>query len=170
MAQTAAREKLGHALRGKLRQGIPAKVPTPTGFWPVGSICDSLRLEWIKEFARLLRPGGTLVVTTRERDFILGCARLRDDDPDTLDPLTNYATMGARGAFLDTERSLDRYDAGEYRCDATGACDKLPSDAYGETCIPLAYAQRQWQPHFSVIEFKDDAPEIRQNVIVARRT
>jgi SAM-dependent methyltransferase len=133
-------------------------------------LTEDVHLTWIKEFARMLRPGGTLVVTTRERDFILECARLRDDEPDTLDPLAHYATMGARGAFLDTERSLNRYDAGEYCCDATGAGDKLPSDAYGETCIPLAYAQRQWQPHFSVTEFKDDVPEIKQNVIVARRT
>ncbi len=133
-------------------------------------LTEAVHLEWIEEFARLLRPGGTLVVTTRERDFILECARLRDDDPDTLDSLANYATMGARGAFVDTERSLARYDAGEYCCDATGAGDMLPSNAYGETCIPLAYARRQWQPQFSVTEFKDDAPEIKQNVIVARRT
>jgi len=133
-------------------------------------LTEDVHLEWIREFARLLRPGGTLVVTTRERNFILECARLRDDEPDTLDLLENYATMGARGAFLDTERALSKYDAGEYCCDATGAGDKLPSDAYGETCIPLAYAQRQWQPYFLVTEFKDDVPEIKQNVIVARRT
>ena len=65
-------------------------------------LTEDLHLEWIEEFARLLRPEGTLVVTTRERGFILQCPRIRDQEPDPSDPLTNYATMGARGAFLDT--------------------------------------------------------------------
>lgn len=133
-------------------------------------LTEGLHLEWIEEFARLLRRGGTLVVTTRERDFILECARIRGEEPDPSDPLTNYATMGARGAFLDTERALQGYDAGEYCCDPTGAGDNLPPDAYGETCIPLAYAQRQWQPQFSVSEFRDDGLKVKQKVIVAKRT
>ena len=63
-------------------------------------LTEDVHLEWIKEFARLLRPRGTLVVTTRERDFILECAKLRDDEPDSNDPLQNYATMGAPRRLL----------------------------------------------------------------------
>jgi len=135
-------------------------------------LTEDVHLEWIEEFARLLHSGGTLVVTTRERDFILECARIRNEEPDPslISPLRNYATMGARAAFLDTERYLHMYDEGEYCCDPTGAGDSLPSDAYGETCIPLAYAQRRWQPDFLVTEFMEDVPELRQNVIVAKRT
>ena len=135
-------------------------------------LTESVHLEWIEEFARLLKPGGTLVVTTRERDFILECARIRaaEPDPTKLSSLANYASMGARGAFVDTERYLQIYDGGEYCCDATGAGDNLPPDAYGETCIPLAYAQRRWQPHFTLTDFLEDEPDLRQNVIVARRT
>ena len=134
-------------------------------------LTEDVHLEWIEEFSRVLRPGGTLVVTTRERDFILECARIRDaeSDPSQIDPLRNYATMGARGAFLDTERSLDMYDAGEYCCDPTGAGQDLSPDAYGETCIPFAYAERAWKPYFEVTEFKVAVPEIKQNVIVAKR-
>ena len=135
-------------------------------------LTEDVHLQWIEEFARLLRSGGTLVVTTRERDFILECARIREAEPDPtkINPLRTYATMGARAAFLDTEHWLHIYDAGQFCCDPTGAGDSLPPDAYGETCIPLAYAQQQWQPHFFVTEFKDDLPEMRQNVIVAQRT
>jgi SAM-dependent methyltransferase len=135
-------------------------------------LTEQVHLEWIEEFARLLRRGGTLVVTTRKRDFILECASIRNEEPDpsSIDPLRDYATMGARAAFLDTERFLQIYDEDEYCCDPTGAGDDLPSDAYGETCIPLAYAQHQWQPHFAVAEFKNKGPELKQNVIVARRT
>ena len=65
-------------------------------------------------------------MTTRERDFILECARIRGEEPDPSDPLTNYATDGAGGAFLDTERALQGYDAGEYCCDPTGAGETFP--------------------------------------------
>jgi SAM-dependent methyltransferase len=135
-------------------------------------LTEAVHLEWIEEFSRLLRPGGTLVVTTRERDFILECARIREAEPDPtkMDPLSNYATMGARAAFLDTQRYLDVYDAGEYCCDPTGAGHNLPPDAYGETCIPVAYVKRKWQPHFNLTAFRESVPEIQQNVIVARRT
>jgi len=135
-------------------------------------LTEDVHLQWIEEFARLLRSGGTLVVTTRERDFILECARIREAEPDPtkINPLRTHATMGARAAFLDTEHWLHIYDAGQFCCDPTGAGDSLPPDAYGETCIPLAYAQQQWQPHFFVTEFKDDVAEMKQNVIVAQRT
>jgi SAM-dependent methyltransferase len=134
-------------------------------------LTEAVHLEWIEEFSRLLRPHGTLVVTTRERDFILECARIREAEPDPkkMDPLSNYATMGARAAFLDTKHYLDVYDAGEYCCDPTGAGDNLPPDTYGETCIPFAYVKRKWAPFFCVTEFKESVPDIQQNVIVARR-
>ena len=134
-------------------------------------LTEDVHLQWIKELARLLRSGGTLVVTTRERGFIHECERIRTEEPDpgNISPLRNFATMGARSAFLDSKRYLDIYDAGEYCCDPTGAGNNLPPDAYGETCIPLAYAQRHWQPHFSVTEFMDDVPGLKQNVIVAKR-
>ena len=134
-------------------------------------LTEAVHLEWIEEFARLLTPGGMLIVTTRERDFILQCARIREDEPDptNLSSLANIASSGARRAFVDTERYLQIYDAGEYCCDPTGGGPNLPPDAFGETCIPLAYAKREWQPYFNVVEFKEAVAEIRQNVIVAKR-
>ncbi len=159
--------------------GLRPPIDVPTGsvdlifaFSVFSHLTEEVHLQWIEELARLLRRGGMLVVTTRERDFILECERIRTEEPDLskVSPLRNFATMGARTAFLDTERYLEMYDAGEYCCDPTGAGSSLPSEAYGETCIPLAYAQRAWQPHFSVTEFLDDVPELKQNVIVAERT
>jgi len=135
-------------------------------------LTEDVHLQWIEEFARLLRSGGTLVVTTRERDFILECAKIRNENPDPtkVSTLEHYATMGARPAFLDTEQYLHMYDEGEFCCDPTGAGEKLPPDAYGETCIPFVYAQRRWRPHFSVTQFLVDSPGLKQNVIVAKRT
>jgi SAM-dependent methyltransferase len=134
-------------------------------------LTEDVHLEWIKEFGRLLRRGGTLVVTTRRRDFILECDRIRSEEPDQskIGTLKNLGTSGARSAFLDSQRYLDLYDKGEYCCDPTGAGDSLPSATYGETCIPLAYVKRKWQPEFSVPDFIEDVPGVDQDVIVARR-
>lgn len=134
-------------------------------------LTEEVHLEWIEEFSRLLRRGGTLVVTTREREFIEECERLRTESPPpgTSDTLSAIASRGARSAFHDTQRYLDLYDAGHYCCDPIGAGDQLPTSTYGETCIPRAYAQRHWEPYLSVTDFLDQVPGIKQNVIVARR-
>jgi ubiquinone/menaquinone biosynthesis C-methylase UbiE len=134
-------------------------------------LTEDVHLQWIEEFARLLRSGGVLVVTTRERDFILECAKIRNENPDpsTMSALDDVATIGARTAFLDTQRYLDLSDKGEFCCDPTGAGSDLPPDAYGETCIPLEYVQRRWCPQFSITDFLVDSPGLKQNVIVAKR-
>jgi SAM-dependent methyltransferase len=126
-------------------------------------LTEEIHLQWLGEFARLLRPGGTLVVTTRKRSFIPDCARIRAEET------RNPVNTGAFVAFLDTEKYLAMYDAGEYCNDPVGGGPNLPTETYGETCIPLAYAQKRWQPDFSVTGFIDDPARLNQNVIVARR-
>ena len=154
----------------------PIELPTSSldlifAFSVFSHLTEEVHLQWLKEFGRLLRRGGTLVVTTRERDFILECETLRTAQHDVgkSDALRDLATAGARSAFLDTKEYLEIYDAGEYCCDPTGAGGNLPPATYGETCIPLAYAQRRWEPDFSVVGFMEQVPGLKQNVIVARR-
>ena len=40
---------------------------------------ESVHIDWIKEFSRVLKPGGVLVVTTLGRDFIEQCQSLREN-------------------------------------------------------------------------------------------
>ncbi len=135
-------------------------------------LTEQVHLEWLREFSRLLRRGGHLVVTTRERNFILECERLRNDrdEANGTNSSNECATAGARTAFDDTKRYLDAYDRGEYCCDAFDVSSLLTSTTYGETCIPFAYARDRWRPEFSVVKFLDGVPGIKQNIIVARRT
>jgi hypothetical protein len=84
--------------------------------------------------------------------------------------MRNPVNTGAFVAFRDTAKYLAMYDAGEYCNDPIGGGPGLPPATYGETCIPLAYARRRWQPEFSVVEFIDDPSRLNQNVIVAQRT
>jgi len=126
-------------------------------------LSEETHLQWLEEFARLLRPGGMLVVTTRKRRFIPECARIRSQEERT------PVNTGAFVAFRDTEKYLAMYDAGEYCNDPVGGGPNLPPSTYGETCIPLAYAVQRWQPDFSVVKFIDDPARLNQNVIVAKR-
>ena len=102
-------------------------------------------------------------MTTRKRSFIPECERIRAQEVRT------PVNTGAYVAFRDTDAYLAMYDAGEYCNDPIGGGDNLPAETYGETCIPLAYAQRRWQPDFSVVDFIDSPMRLNQNVIVARR-
>ena len=126
-------------------------------------LTEETHQEWLAEFARLLRSGGTLVVTTRKRSFIPDCARIRAEEERT------PVNTGAFVAFEDTQKYLAMYDAGEYCNDPVGGGPDLPPSTYGETCIPLAYAEERWQPEFSVVNFIDDPTRLNQNVIVAKR-
>ena len=126
-------------------------------------LSEEAHLKWLKEFHRLLRPGGLLFVTTRKRDFILQCAELRRrrDVPE-------YARGGV-ASFPDTEESLRRYDAGTYCHSATGGGGVLETSFYGETCIPKPYVEREWSKTFQVLEFLDHEPRCPQALIVAAK-
>lgn len=149
-----------------------ASVDVIFAFSVFSHLTEEVHLQWLAEFARVLRPGGSLIVTTRERDFILDCAAIREQENDltSVSKFRRIGTVGARSAFLDTQGALERYDAGEYCCDPIGAGEDLPSATYGETAIPFAYVQRRWPPNFRVVEFLDAVPGVKQNIIVARRT
>jgi len=149
-----------------------ASVDVIFAFSVFSHLTEDVHLQWLAEFARLIRPGGSLIVTTRERGFILECAAIREQEQDlgAVSELRSIGTTSARSAFLDTQTALERYDAGEYCCDPIGAGKNLTSETYGETAIPLAYARRRWLPEFHVTEFLDDIPGVKQNIIVAKRT
>ncbi|MGH9279486.1 MAG: class I SAM-dependent methyltransferase [Acidimicrobiales bacterium] len=118
--------------------------------------------RWLDEFHRVLRPGGTLVLTTRPRSFIELCAWLRS--PEAAGSPASHLVSG--GAFLDTAAALARYDAGEYCFSHRG-----PSDPphFGETCIPRPYVEANWTSRFELLEFIDDLTTVPQVVTVMRR-
>ncbi len=127
-------------------------------------LSEQAHLEWLREFKRILRPGGVLIATTRPRSFIPLCAKLRKKDFEKWQ-------RGAASAFADTERVLDAYDRGEYCHSATGGGVVQDRSFYGESCIPKTYVQKEWTKYFSFADLIS-YPEIRnyyQDVIVARK-
>ena len=102
---------------------------------------------WIREFARILKPGGIVAVTTRYRDFILFVQQLRSQ--------ANRASFseGAARSFLDADAVLASYDRGEFCFDAEGKGGPGLTQTYGEAAIPRAYVEKNYAGFFQRIGF-----------------
>lgn len=125
---------------------------------------EDMHWSWLKEFQRILRPGGVLIATARARDFIQFCQQLRDDP--RLDSKPDRLKMSAN-AFLESKAALARYDAGEFS-HSSYAYDGRWSFG-GETCIPRAYVERRWKELFYICDYIDDPKACAQSVIVVRK-
>ena len=123
-------------------------------------------MHWmlLKEFHRLLVPGGMLIATTREREFVHFCKALRDDP--RLNEKPPFLKPAAR-IFADVDATLSAYDNGQYCYECYGSEGRW--SFWGEACIPKGYVERRWPDIFEVCEYIDDRKVCLQNVIVARK-
>jgi SAM-dependent methyltransferase len=110
-------------------------------------------MHWtlLKEFHRLLAPGGMFIATTRPRDFIHDCKTLRDDP--RLNEKPDHLKGSAR-TFVDVDATLSAYDNGQFCYESVGAEGRW--SFWGEACIPKSYVERRWREIFDVCEYIDD--------------
>jgi SAM-dependent methyltransferase len=125
---------------------------------------EAMHLALLREFQRLLVPGGLLIATTHGRDFIQYCASLRDD-PNLQDTPKWVSQLG--GVFRDETATLAAYDSGAFCYEGFGVEGRW--SFWGEACIPKAYVERRWTEFFDVLEFIDDPAVCQQNAIVVRK-
>jgi SAM-dependent methyltransferase len=123
-------------------------------------------MHWmlLKEFHRLLVPGGMLIATTRARDFVHDCKALRDDPQ--LNEKPDFLRQTAR-IFVDVDATISAYDNGQYCYEGYGLEGRW--SFWGEACISKSYVERRWQEIFDVCDYIDDRGADPQNVIVARK-
>jgi SAM-dependent methyltransferase len=123
-------------------------------------------MHWtlLKEFHRLLAPGGMFIATTRPRDFIHDCKTLRDDP--RLNEKPDWLKVSAR-TFTDVDATISAYDNGQFCYESVGAEGRW--SFWGEACIPRGYVERRWREIFDVCDYIEDREVCPQNVIVARK-
>jgi SAM-dependent methyltransferase len=150
--------------------GLPAQfaVVPPDGPAPLASggfdliyaysvfshLSESVHLKWIREFRRILRPGGIVIFTTQPRRFIVWTESIRARRHEDL---SNWESS-LRTAFSDIREALQDYDAGRFVFAPTGGGENRPSSFYGEAAAPEAWLRENWEAEgFSFLAFIDDA-------------
>jgi hypothetical protein len=103
----------------------------------------------MREFNRILAPGGIVALTTRGRPFFDFCESLRGKGhTGYLNALSNM--------FDDFDDARARYDLGEFvhsnRKGVNGG-GAMTSDFYGETFIPEGYARSAYSDSFNFEKF-----------------
>ena len=136
-----------------------------TAYSVFSHLAEPVHLAWLKEFRRVLRPGGVLTVTTRPREFIDHVVSLRSQDE-----IPDFA-RGAAQVFVDADACYARYDAGDFCFDPAGAGGGMRNEFYGEALIPRDYVEEHWGKIFSEVGYIShlDHQSFDQNVLVARK-
>lgn len=132
---------------------------------------EDVHRQWLVEFQRILRPGGLLVATTREREFMDLCEMFRNGTSCGLDSKYEEALQSV---FVPTADWHRHYDSGRF-CFAELGWERYPefylngAPHYGEACIPRDYVLKEWTRYFSFVDYIDDRQQCSQNAIVVRK-
>ena len=127
-------------------------------------LAEHAATAWIYEFARILRPGGMVAITTQGRSLLAVCEQMREQEKHD-HPWHRHLAL----SFTDRAACEAAYDAGEYLYSATGGGDMRSAEFYGEALIPRGFVERHWCDAFDLIEFIDDRRFLPQALIVLRK-
>ncbi|HEY7515163.1 MAG TPA: class I SAM-dependent methyltransferase, partial [Vicinamibacteria bacterium] len=133
------------------------------GYSVLSHLAEPAAEAWMREFARLLRPGGVVAVTTRSRLFLDYCEYLghKPKAPPYLEALAR--------TFPDFQEARRRYDAGEFLFAPLHGGGVRDDSFYGEAFIPEAYARRAWSPYLEFREFRFDPDRHELALIVLQK-
>jgi len=120
-----------------------------TGYSVFSHLSEEACLAWIKEFNRIMKPGGVLALTTRGRWFLDHCESMKGTDVEGFPRALSHM-------FEDFDEAREKYDNGEFvHSNAYGITGNGPLDSsfYGETFIPEKYAKRVYSDYFEVLDY-----------------
>lgn len=133
------------------------------GYSVFSHLAEHVANAWIGEFARLLKPGGHIAITTQGKSLIRVCAEHRKNNEHKHVWHKNLAE-----SFVDTEACEQAYDRGEFLFSATGGGEHRAASVYGEAIIPKKYVEKHWSNNFELVAFLEPDP-LPQALIVLRK-
>ncbi len=110
-------------------------------------LSEEAHLAWLKEFHRILKPGGIFIATTRPIEFIEYCHFLAQKKK------VSKWERGSKLAFPDPNQAIIDFKKGNYIFSPTGGGGILDKSFFGECCIPEQYVKEKWKKFFKEIEY-----------------
>jgi SAM-dependent methyltransferase len=130
-------------------------------------LAEDVHLAWLDEFARILVPGGIVILTTWGADHIEHLEHVKLGRCETFEATHDDLYRQAIHRDFDREMFKSDYKVGRF-CHLS--IDFPHNRGYGETLIPKAYVERQWPVSHTMIDYIEDRSVCEQNVIVTRMT
>ena len=119
---------------------------------------EQQHLHWMRELARVTRPGGVFCLTLQPRRFLDSIAGIPSDCEQAWEK-----SLAEQKAQLPAFYHM--FDSGGFVFMQT-----TPGvDLYGDAVVPLSFIERHWPPYFAVHAYVDDPEEFRQAVLVTQR-
>lgn len=120
---------------------------------------------WLGELMRVLKPGGTLVMTSTTDKFLELCEACSYKLTDRNQYEDDYARM-----FADPADARRRYALGEHVYAAVaGHAEVLEASNYGWAAMPLAFVERQIGDQAAWIHFTEATEALPQGVFAVRK-
>lgn len=117
-------------------------------------------LSWAQEFARIVKPSGFVVFTTRQRSFLEEVKRLASG---AREAQTKHEHVLAKSPW--PADALELYDAGEL---VFGPMSSYDRDIYGDAAAPKEFVQKYWSNlGFDLIDWTE--PPAMQAIVTLRR-
>ena len=137
------------------------------GYSVFSHLSEDTCMAWMKEFERILKPGGIVAITTRGRPFFDFCESLKERKTVTKLFLEKFfgekkptGYLEALGKlFKNFDEARANYDRGEFvhsNIQGVGGGGALNTTFYGETFIPESYARRAYAPILKLEKFMYD--------------
>jgi len=125
------------------------KLNVIVGYSVFSHLSEAACASWMREFHRVLAPGGLVALTTRGRTFFEYCESLKG--------LHHSGYLGALPQmFDDFALARARYDRGEFvhsNIQGVTGGGAMNGEFYGETFIPESYARSAYAEFFTLERF-----------------
>ena len=154
--------------RVKIDQMPPSPLPAATfdtafAYSVFSHLSPKAHVAWESEFARVVKPGGLVFITTQGRWFLDICRDLREHPEKQV---SLWHEMLAT-SFADYDAAA--YDRGEMLYAPNGGGPELDAEYYGDALVPREYFDEHWGDAFEILEFITDQSQFEQAVCVMRK-